>query len=216
MGLLLLAAFIAVPLIEIAVFIQVGGLIGLWSTLAVVVMTAVVGTWLLRLQGIATLNRARQQLNQGAMPTNELFDGLCLVFAGALLLTPGFVTDGVGLALFIPAVRAGLRGLAARHVKMHGASGVYVGPGVGAGAPRGPGRYGQGDPQRDAGVEPPPRPGRGWGRSTDGGTTIDGDFRDLTDGQDGSDPTPTEGQPSTTGAPSKGRPQDGPDDGQRS
>ncbi|WP_235830306.1 FxsA family protein [Algihabitans albus] len=178
-----MAAFIAVPLIEIAVFIQVGGLIGLWPTLAVVVITAVVGTWLLRLQGIATLNRARQQINRGAMPTHELFDGLCLVFAGALLLTPGFVTDAVGLALFVPAVRTALRGIAARYVKTHGTAGVYVNPDLAAGGPYDPARQAQPDPHRDAGVKPPPRPGRGWGPSPNGGTTIDGDFRDLTDGQ---------------------------------
>ena len=211
MGLLLLAAFIAVPLIEIAVFIQIGGLIGLWSTLAVVVLTAVLGTWLLRLQGIATLNRARQQLNQGAMPTNELFDGLCLVFAGALLLTPGFVTDGVGLALFVPAVRASLRGLAARHLKTHAASGIYVSPGVGPGVgpgrgpgnPGDPGRSGHAGPHRDAGVEPPPHPGRGWGASAKGGKTIDGEFRDLTDGPDGSDSAPSDRQPPASSQPDR-------------
>ena len=67
MGILLLAAFIGVPLLEIAVFIQIGGVIGLWPTLATVVLTAILGTWCLRAQGLATLNRARAQLDQGAL-----------------------------------------------------------------------------------------------------------------------------------------------------
>ena len=101
MGILLLAALIGVPLIEIGLFIEIGGFIGLWPTLALVILTAVVGSWQLRLQGLATLARARQQLDRGQLPARELFDGFCLVIAGALLLTPGFMTDAVGLALFV-------------------------------------------------------------------------------------------------------------------
>ncbi len=109
MGLLLLAAFIGVPLIEIAVFIEVGGRIGLGATLVLVVVTAVLGTWQLRAQGLATLARARRQLDSGVLPAQELFDGVCLLFAGALLLTPGFVTDSIGFLLFLTPVRAFLR-----------------------------------------------------------------------------------------------------------
>ena len=109
MGLLLLAAFIGVPLIEIAVFIQVGGQIGLGATLALVILTAVLGAWQLRAQGLATLERARTQMDKGVMPAQELFDGMCLLFAGALLLTPGFVTDSIGFLLFLAPVRAFLR-----------------------------------------------------------------------------------------------------------
>ena len=109
MALLLLAAFIGVPLIEIAVFIQVGDQIGLGATLALVVLTAVLGTWQLRRQGLATVNRVREQLDRGVMPAQELFDGVCLLFAGALLLTPGFVTDTIGFLLFLAPFRALLR-----------------------------------------------------------------------------------------------------------
>lgn len=109
MGLLLLAAFIGVPLLEIAVFIEVGDRIGLGWTLLLIVVTALLGTWQLRAQGLATLNRARGQLDQGVLPARELFDGLCLLFAGALLLTPGFVTDTVGFLLFLAPVRDVLR-----------------------------------------------------------------------------------------------------------
>jgi len=126
MGILFLAVFIGVPLLEIAVFVQVGGVIGLWPTLATVILTAVLGTWCLRAQGLATLARARSQLDQGALPTKELFDGACLLIAGALLLTPGFVTDSVGFLLFVPAVRNILRDMFARRIGGRVESRVYV------------------------------------------------------------------------------------------
>ncbi len=106
MGAILFLALIGVPLIEIAVFIEVGGTIGLWPTLAVIVITAVAGTALLRQQGLATLRSAQREMEAGNVPVRELFDGVCILAAGAFLLTPGFVTDGVGLALMVPPVRA--------------------------------------------------------------------------------------------------------------
>jgi len=126
MGLILLALFIGVPLLEIAVFIQVGGLIGLWPTLGLVILTAMAGTWHLRAQGLATLERARRQLDRGVLPTRELFDGLCLLVSGALLLTPGFVTDAAGLLLFLAPVRDWLRGVLARHLAAKGKTRVWV------------------------------------------------------------------------------------------
>lgn len=107
-GRILLIAFVLTPLIEIAVLIQVGGWIGLWPTLALIVLTAIIGTWMLRQQGFAVLTRAQRQLEEGAIPLGEVFEGFCLVIAGALLLTPGFVTDAVGGALLMPPVRAWL------------------------------------------------------------------------------------------------------------
>ena len=106
MGVVILLVLIAVPLVEIGVFISVGGAIGLWPTIAIVIATAIAGTLLLRQQGLATLVRARQELAQQRMPMQELFDGACLLVAGALLLTPGFVTDGIGFALMLPPLRA--------------------------------------------------------------------------------------------------------------
>ncbi len=116
MGFIILLAFIAIPLIEIAVFIEVGGYIGLWWTLAVVVGTALAGTHMLRRQGLATLRRAQENMAQGRMPLREVFDGLCLLIAGALLLTPGFVTDLAGALLLMPPVRLLLGQLVARHI----------------------------------------------------------------------------------------------------
>ncbi len=109
MGVILFAAMVGVPIVEIAVFIRVGDSIGLWPTLGTVVLTAIVGTVLLRHQGWNTLARVRDSLEKGLFPMAELFDGLCLLVAGALLLTPGFVTDSVGLLLFVPGFRSVLR-----------------------------------------------------------------------------------------------------------
>lgn len=106
MGFAILLALVIVPLVEIGVFISVGGAIGLWPTIAIVVLTAVAGTMMLRRQGLATLQRAREALAQQRMPMQELFDGACLLVAGALLLTPGFVTDGIGFVLMVPPLRA--------------------------------------------------------------------------------------------------------------
>lgn len=97
--------FLLVPLIEIALFIQVGGLIGLWPTLAIVVLTAVAGTFLIRSQGFAVMNQLRGSIENLDDPTEPLAHGAMVLFAGALLLTPGFFTDALGLSLMIPGVR---------------------------------------------------------------------------------------------------------------
>ena len=101
----LLIAFIAVPLIEIGLFIQVGGFIGLFPTLAIVLITAIAGTYLVRSQGLATLEGLQRSIHEAGDPTEHLIHGAMILFAGALLLTPGFFTDAVGFALLIPAFR---------------------------------------------------------------------------------------------------------------
>ncbi|MDI3337831.1 FxsA family protein [Defluviimonas aestuarii] len=111
----LLIAFIAVPMIEIALFIQVGGFIGLWWTLAIVLATAVAGSLLVRMQGALALAQLRGSLQELRDPTEPIAHGALILFAGALLLTPGFFTDTVGLLLLVPAVRSSvLRYLASR------------------------------------------------------------------------------------------------------
>lgn len=97
-----------VPIIEIALFIEVGGLIGTWPTIGIVVLTAVVGTIMLRRQGLAALRSVHERLAAGEDPGRLLADGAMILVAGILLLTPGFFTDAVGLALLVPAVRAWL------------------------------------------------------------------------------------------------------------
>ena len=101
----ILGAFIIVPLIEIGLFIKVGGAIGMWWTLAIVGATALGGTALLRQQGRGTLRRAREQLARNTLPLAEALDGVMLVVAGAPLLTPGFMTDALGGLLLTPLAR---------------------------------------------------------------------------------------------------------------
>lgn len=100
-----LIIFIAVPIIEIAIFIQVGSLIGLWRTLATIFITAIIGVGLLKRQGLTTLANAQTSLDEGRLPVDSLFHGVALLVAGALLLTPGFLTDAIGFLLLVPAFR---------------------------------------------------------------------------------------------------------------
>ncbi|MDX1594594.1 MAG: FxsA family protein [Gammaproteobacteria bacterium] len=121
---ILLLLFLVVPLVEIYLLIQAGGIIGALNTVALVVLTAVAGAWLLRLQGLATLRRVQRSLDQGVLPETELVEGVLLLVAGALLLTPGFVTDLIGFVLLVPATRGALaRGILARGV-LHVRQGV--------------------------------------------------------------------------------------------
>lgn len=155
----LLLALILVPLTEIAVFIEVGEALGLVPTLVIVVLTAVAGTALLRRQGLDTLRRAEASLARGEAPLVEVFDGVCLLLAGALLLTPGFVTDGVGFLLFLPPVRDTLRQFLARYVQASMAARSSSG-GVGPAPARGPIIDGEFRDVTDA-APPERRPGQG-------------------------------------------------------
>ena len=101
----LLIAFIAVPVIEIALFIQIGGFIGTWPTLLIVILTAIAGTYLVRSQGRLALSQLQRSFNDLRDPTEPLVHGAMILFSGALLLTPGFFTDFIGFALLIPAFR---------------------------------------------------------------------------------------------------------------
>ncbi len=114
MKLAILGLLIAVPLAEIAALIEVGGLIGGWPTVGAVAATAALGAWLVRLQGLAVLRRARASLAADRVPIREMFDGVCLLVAGVLLLIPGFATDAAGLLLLVPALR-GLLALRLAH-----------------------------------------------------------------------------------------------------
>lgn len=132
---LLALVFFSVPLIELSLLIKVGGVIGVGWTLALVVLSAAAGAWLLRMQGLQTLRRAQAVLDEGGLPAMEILEGVALLVAGALLLTPGFVTDGVGLCLLLPGLRRRLLARVARNLVVRSASG---GPG-----PARPPRQGQ-------------------------------------------------------------------------
>ena len=101
----LLIAFLLVPLVEIGLFIQIGGFIGLWPTLAIVVVTAIVGAKLVQHQGSGVLARLQSSFQDLRDPSEPLAEGAMILFSGALLLTPGFFTDAVGLSLMVPQVR---------------------------------------------------------------------------------------------------------------
>ena len=102
---LLFVVFLVVPLVEIWLLIEVGSVIGAIWTVIMVVLTAMIGAALVRAQGLATLSRSQAQLRAGELPALEMFEGVALIVAGALLLTPGFFTDTVGFTLLIPPLR---------------------------------------------------------------------------------------------------------------
>ncbi len=108
MALLFLAALIGIPLIEILVFVQVGSEIGALNTVIITVVTALIGVFLIRIQGLGVLMRARASLDRQETPVNEIFEGIFLALAGLFLIIPGFVTDAVGFLLLIPPLRRAL------------------------------------------------------------------------------------------------------------
>lgn len=105
MSRILFALFVVIPVVEIAIFVALGGLIGFWWTMGGVVLTAILGSYLLRRQGMSVLFSIQNKLNAGSFPAQEIVDGVMLAVAGALLLTPGFFTDAIGFSLFVPQVR---------------------------------------------------------------------------------------------------------------
>ena len=113
---------VAVPIIEIALFIQVGGWIGLWPTIAIVIATALLGTLLLRQQGFAALNDLQSRLEEGRDPLGALAHGAMILIAGIVLLTPGFFTDIIGFLLLIPPVRSLVIRFAGDRIKLKGAA----------------------------------------------------------------------------------------------
>lgn len=116
--------FILVPLLEIYFLLKVGNIIGAFPTVLVVVSTAIAGTWLLKQQGLATLMRLQASAAQGRMPAQEMAEGLALAFGGALLLTPGFITDFIGFLCLIPFTRQRIIRWIMRRTKMKVMSGM--------------------------------------------------------------------------------------------
>lgn len=109
MGLVLFLLFLVVPIAELYVIVQVAGGIGVLPTIALLIAVSLAGAWLVKWQGIVTLARFQRRVMSGQVPTAELVDGILVICAGALLLTPGFLTDLTGLALLLPPVRALVR-----------------------------------------------------------------------------------------------------------
>jgi len=105
---LLFILFLVIPLIEIYLLIEVGSVLGALPTVALVVLTAIIGAFLLRLQGFSTMQRVRSSMARGEVPAVEMIEGVVLLFCGALLLTPGFFTDTLGFLGLVPALRRGM------------------------------------------------------------------------------------------------------------
>src|SRR3954447_19718549 len=172
--LFLVLIFIVVPLAELYVIIQVGQAIGLVPTLVILLADAILGSMLLRQQGRAAWVRFNRALAEGRLPHKEVFDGVLIIFGGALLITPGFLTDILGLILLIPPTRAIVRAFAARSVRRRMATGAVTIWTVGRG-PRPPReRSARGGPPRSGPApedpfswEEPPAPPRRPGPQPD-------------------------------------------------
>lgn len=114
---ILFVLFVVLPIVEMWLLIKVGGVIGAWPTIGLVMLTAVIGASLLRSQGLDTLMRAQQRLDSGQLPATEILEGFFLAIGGALLLTPGFVTDAIGFSCLIrPMRRAIISNILARGI----------------------------------------------------------------------------------------------------
>ncbi len=122
MLLLLFLLFTLMPLLELWLLFQLSGVFGFWTTIAVVLLTGFVGAWLAKMQGWLTMFRIRSELAEGKLPAEAMGDGVMLLVAGVLLITPGVITDVVGLSLLLPPVRVVVRKILkawlARHVKI--------------------------------------------------------------------------------------------------
>lgn len=174
-----LLAFIAMPIIEIALLLRVGEAFGWLPTLLVVIITAVVGSAMLRQQGLATLNKARTRMDSGEMPAQQMLEGVLIMIGGVLLLTPGFVTDAFGFACLIPLTRQWMAS------RLSNRAFVSFSAGVGGGSRRA-GSVGE------QGFSPGGRPdypptgesttrGSSTGAGTKKGDIIDGDFERIDD-----------------------------------
>ena len=183
--LFLVLIFILVPIAELYVIIKVGEAIGLLPTLALLVADALLGSMLLRHQGRAAWVRFNRALAENRLPHKEVFDGVLIIMGGALLLTPGFLTDVVGLILLIPPTRAAVRALAARTVRRRMAHGGVTFWTVGRGprpprqrpAPGGPQPRGPA-PEDSFSWEEPPVPPR---RTAPGPDDIEGTGHEIQD-----------------------------------
>jgi UPF0716 protein FxsA len=131
MTLLLALLFLVVPIAELFVLVQVSSQVGVLNALALMVLISVGGAWLTKHAGLGVLRRLRATVEAGRVPSAELVDGFLVLLGGALLLTPGFLTDAVALLLLLPPTRAGVRGVLIRQFRSR--AGVFVTGGTTAG-----------------------------------------------------------------------------------
>ena len=167
---ILFLLFIIMPVVEMTVLIKVGTLIGVLPTILFVLLTAVIGASLLKRQGLSTLMRANQRMSAGEMPAKEVAEGFLLAIGGALLLTPGFVTDAVGFALLMPGIRGMMIGQLMKKMVVTGAQQFTQSSSFGSAGFGGSGFDGAGS---------------GRGSRHEGGDIIEGEFQK--EGQHGPD-----------------------------
>lgn len=174
--------FVIMPIAEIAVLIKVGGAIGGWTTIGIVLLTAFIGTVMLRQQGMATLGKAQLRMQNGEMPAQEMLEGLLLLIGGVLLLTPGFITDFFGFCTLVPISRQFLAGKLSSGVLSNMnvfVSGAQVNAGSGGRANQNHVPGGAPDAQND--VNPGAQTGRSvpQKRSSSDPDVIEGDYQRL-------------------------------------
>lgn len=109
--------FLVVPFLELYVILQVGQAIGALNTIGVLILVSAAGAWLVKREGLGVVRRVQERVHRGDVPGRELVDGVLILFAGALLLTPGFLTDLVAILLLFPPVRAAVRSSATRYLR---------------------------------------------------------------------------------------------------
>lgn len=113
----LLFLFITVPVLELLLFMTLGKNIGIIPTFGIILATGILGAWLTKFQGMRTLTRYQQAVNEGRLPHDEIMDGLLILVAGAVLLTPGFLTDAVGFSLLVPGIRKVMKKWLGKYLK---------------------------------------------------------------------------------------------------
>ncbi len=145
---LILVLFLVVPIVELYVIVQVAGGIGVLETLGLLIVVSIVGAWLVKAEGYGVIRRVQAKTASGEIPGKELVDGALILFAGALMLTPGFVTDAVGLLLLLPPTRAIVRSFVMKRFSvMADAKVASFGFGPGTAGGQGPTVFGFGSSQ---------------------------------------------------------------------
>ncbi len=113
----LLVLFVVVPVVELALLIKVGSVIGTLNTVMLVLLTAAVGAYMVRLEGLGVVYRIQKNMTEGVFPAEELIDGVMILIAGVLLLTPGFITDTIGFLMVFPGSRNAIKRIARRYIE---------------------------------------------------------------------------------------------------
>ena len=117
--------FMLVPVIELALLIKIGSLIGTFNTIAIVILTAIIGAYMVKLEGMGVMYRIQRNIQEGIFPAEELINGMMILIAGALLLTPGFFTDVTGFLIVFPVSRNFIKKIAKRYIEKKISSGEF-------------------------------------------------------------------------------------------